>query len=887
MRWIYKLPLRFRSVFRKTRVDRDLTEELHFHFAALVEANVRKGMTAAEARFAALRELGPLEQLKEECRDSRKVNLIETLVQDLRFGLRQLRRNPGFTAVTVITLALGIGATTAIFSVVKAVLLAPLPYKAPGRIVAVWTTNPAQGGDPGPSTPGDFEIWRQRSGAFQGLAPSYDSELTLTGVGSPQYLIGYAVSAGYLRILGVNPRLGRVYTDREDAPGGPHVALLSDRLWRTTFQSDPGIVGRAITLDGASYTVLGVMPSDFDYPPATEIWVPAALAPSAFNDFDHSYIRILGRLRDGVSIAQARKTLNALEARIAVAHPATNGGNRVALVPLREQLAGDIREPLLILMGAVGLVMLIACANTAGLALARDAERQKEIAVRLALGATRRRLLRQFLTESFLLAAIGGAAGIAIALAGTRFLLAMFPNDVANLSIPKVTDIPMDAGVFAFAIATTLLTAVLVGAAPVLRAVGVRPEAAINESGRGSTANRRSTRSRSAMVVGEIALALMLLSAAGLLVASFRNVMNSRLGFQPDHVLSLQVLLPPDRYPETNGPKRIRFVEDVVTRLRALPGVSSAAATNFLPLSGFWGTVGFLRSGAAPPKNGRAPEADNRLITPEYLRTMGIPLLRGRSFSPADRAGALHVALINLTFARKYFAGRDPIGESLNLGSAAAPDWWRIVGVVGDVKAFGRDQPTHADIYRPFAQHTRFRLVAFTLRAQTDPNSLIRVAEAALWSVDPNQPVLKAIPLSVLAGQTLSVRRASSALISAFALLALLLACIGIYGVMAYAVVQRTQEIGVRMALGARQLDVLRLIMGTGARLTLVGIVIGLAGTLACARLLAAVLFDVSAVNPLIFSLSVAVLAAVSLAASWLPAHAASSLDPVQALRTQ
>jgi putative ABC transport system permease protein len=520
------------------------------------------------------------------------------------------------------------------------------------------------------------------------------------------------------------------------------------------------------------------------------------------------------------------------------------------------------------------------------LALARNAERQKEIAVRLALGATRRRLMRQFVTESLLLAAIGGAGGILLALVGTHFLLGLFPNEVANLNIPKVTEIPMDRGVFLFALAITLLTALLFGIAPVLKAMRTEAGAAMKESGRGNTTTRRSNRSRSAVVVTEVALALMLLTGAGLVVASFQKVINSNLGFQPDRVLSLQLFLPPDRYPETDPIRRRQFVEEVEKRLNGLPGVKSAGVTNFLPLSGFWGTTSFLLRGQAPLKEGQAPEADNRITTPGYLRTMEIPLLRGRNFTYADRAGGLQVAMINQTMAKQYFKSKDPVGEELNLGTSDKPDWWQIVGVTGNVKAFGQDQPTHADIYRPFDQ-LPFPLVAFTLRTETDPASMVKSAEQALWSVDPNLPVLKAIPMDMLASQTLAVRRASSALVSAFAVLALVLACIGIYGVMAYAVAQRRQEIGVRMALGARRGDVLRMMMGLGVRLTLLGVVIGMVGAFALTRLMASLLFEVNAMNPLIFSIAAMVLVAVAMAASYLPSRNAASIDPMQALRTE
>ncbi len=886
MDWLRILLSRCAGFFNKQRLDQEIDEELRSHIEFAIEENIGRGLSEETARTAALRDFGGVTQTREKYRVQRGLPFLETLASDLRFGVRQLRKSPGFALTALLTLALGIGANTAIFSVVKAVLLAPLPYKNPSRIVAVWTANSARDDHKLPSTAGDFAIWKQRSGVFEDLAPSYDDEKTLTGQGAPQLLIGYAVSANFLRILGVEPQIGRLYRDQEDRPGGPKVALLSNHLWRTTFHSDPNIVGRAITLNGAPYTVLGVMPNGFNYPASVEVWTPAAIAPSAFDDFNHVYVRILGRLKPGVTLAQAQKILNELEAQVAASHPDSDSGNRVVLIPIREQLDGDIRKPLLILMGAAGFVLLIACANTAGLALARDAERQKEIAMRFALGATRLRLLRQFMTESLLLAAIGGAAGILLGAVGTHFLLMLFPNDVANLAIPKVGQIPVDRGVYLFALGITLLTAVLFGIAPVLKAIGTEAGSATKESTHNSTASRRSNRSRSIVVVSEVALSLMLLTAAGLVVASFQRVVNVDLGFQPDQVLSLQIFLPPDRYPRTDREKERVLVKEVVKKMNALPGVRSAAATNFLPLSGFWGITSFLLRGQPPPKKGQAPEADRRVITPGYLRTMAIPLLGGRSFTDGDRAGGLQVAMINQTLAKQYFKDKDPIGQELNLGAADKPDWCRIVGIAGDVKAFGQDQPTHADIYRPFDQQP-FPIIAFTLRTETDPASMVKAAEQALWSVDPDLSVFKAIPMNMLAEQTLAVRRASSVLISAFAVLALVLACIGIYGVMAYAVTQRTQEIGVRMALGAGRADVLRMMMSFGLRLTLLGTVIGLIGTFAAARLLASLLFEVDAMNPLIFSSAVAVLAGVAILASYLPARKAASIDPMRALRAE
>jgi predicted permease len=805
---------------------------------------------------------------------------LETFGRDVQFGLRMLRKYSVFTVIAVLTLALGIGATTAIFSATKAVLMVPLPYKDASRIVAVWTVNPASEGQ-GPSSAGDFAEWK-RSGIFEDLAPSFDKASTLTGQGAPQFLIGYAVSANYLRILGVQPKIGRLFTDQEDIAGGPKVALLSDHLWRTTFHSDPNIAGTTMVMDGSPYTVLGVMPRQFNYPPTVEFWTPSAIPPSAFDNFQRTYVRILGRLKPGVTSNEAQRALNKVEVQIAALHPDTDSQNQVVVVPLREQLAGDIREPLLILMGAVILLLLIACANAAGLALARDAGRQKEIALRVALGAKRWRILRQFMTESLLLAFLAGAAGIVLATAGARFLLTLFPNDVANLNIPKVTEIPMDRGVFLFAIIVTLLTALLSGIVPVLRAMRTDADIAIKDMVRGNT--RGVDRSRSAILIAEIAVSLILLAGAGLVLKSFQKVVNTDLGFQPEHLLSMQVFLPPDRYSSDNSQARRGFVNELVRRLNTLPGVKSAAAINFLPLSGFWGTTNFLLRGQAPPRTGDGPEADNRIITPEYLHTMNIRLLRGRTFTEGDRAGGLQVAMINQTMAKQYFKDRDPIGEELNLGTTNKPEWWRIVGVTDDVKSFGQDQPTHADIYRPFDQ-IPFPIVAFTVRTETDPVSIVKSAEQTVWDVDPILPVLDPIPMDQLAKQTLGVRRASSVLISSFALLALILSCIGIYGVIAYTVTQRTREIGVRMALGAQRMDVVRMIMGSGILLTSAGVIIGLIGGAVASRFLVSLLYGIKPSDPLTLASVSLLLTAVALVASFIPARRAAKLDPAVALR--
>lgn len=887
MRKLRAFWLRVLGLTNNRRADAEIDAELDSHIAMHVEDGVRAGLSRQEARRQALIRLGGAEQARQAYREGRRLPQLERLWQDVRFGVRVLAKSPGFTLTAALTLALGIGAATAIFSVVKAVLLEPLPYKDPDRIAVVWTASPARGGQPLPSSPGDFAAWKQQSGVFEDLGPSYDNEVTLTGQGAPQFLIGYAVSASYLRLLGVRPEIGRIFTDAEDIPKGPKVAVVSDRLWRATLNADPKIVGKAIALSGDAYTVLGVMPKGFDYPPGVDVWMPVGMEQADYNDFKRTYVRMIGRLKKGVTFSQAGKTLNALEAQLAVTHPDTDTGNRVVVVPLREQLDGDIRKPLLVLMGAVLIVLLIASANTAGLALARNTERQKEIAVRMALGATRVRLLCQFAVESLLLAGAGGALGIGLAAAGTRFLLTLFPNDVANLSIPAVTTIPIDGGVLAFALGITLLTAIVFGIAPVIKATRTEADAAMNDAARQGAGTRRHGISQSVLVVSEISLSLVLLTAAGLFVASFRKVVESSLGFRPDHVLSVYVLLPSDRYPfKGEQPKTKLFVQDTVRRMCALPGVSSCGAVNFLPLSGFWGVTTYLKRGQVLGKNEQPPESDDRSITPDYLRTMQIPVVRGRGITEADRADTEHVILINQTLAHLLYGDKDPLGEELNLATAEKPDWWRIVGVVGDVKAFGQDQRTHSEIYRSFEQSPS-PLIAFTLRTQSDPQAMMKSAEQAMWSVDPELPVFKSFTMDTLAGQSRAVRRASSSLMSVFAGLALVLACIGVYGLMAYSVSRRTREIGVRMALGAKRADVLRMVMGSGLRLASIGVGIGLVGALGASKLMASLLFETSPFNLPIFCLASVGLAATAVSASLLPARRAASVNPMQALRTE
>ena len=802
------------------------------------------------------------------------------VLQDLRYAVRQLRKSPAFTAVAVITLALAVGANTAIFSVVHAVLLESLPFRQIDRLVMVWGRNPSRGDMQFPISAGDFTDWRQKNDVFEDIAPSFDDEVTLTGSGEPRLVLGYAVAPNYLHILGVETRIGRGFTE-EEAKSGATVAVLSDKLWRDIFHGDPQILGKAITLNSKSYEVIGVLPPAAEYPPRTELWYPVALtSPENYRD---RFVRVIGRLKPGVSLADAQVRMNALERQIAAQHPDTDAGNETWVEPLSHELTGGIRTPLLALLSAVGLVLIIACANIASLLLMRAAGRRAEVSLRVAIGASRFHLLRQFMCESLVLSLLGGALGVALAFASTRFLLAIFPNGVANLSIPKIEAIPINAPVLGFALLITILTGLIFGAAPAMQLANTDPNEALKES-RGSTSTFQSSRLRYALVATEIALSTVLLAGGGLMIESFRQVYREDLGFRPERVLALEVFLPGTRYPENPPDKRRSFVSNTLERLNSIPGVASVAATNFLPLSGFWGMSDFTIAGQPQRDNTSKPQADNRLITPGYFSTMGIGLLRGRNFTDADRSDSEKVAIVNTALARQYFGGSDPIDKFLELGDAAHPDRWRIVGVVADVRAFGPEQEAHADLYRPLAQ-LPFPLLAFVVRTTGDPSALLKSAQRAIWDVDKDQPIFDAMPMRSLATQSITLRRTSTILLTGFAALALIVAAVGLYGLIAYTVVQRTHEIGVRMALGARRSDVLRQVVRKGMRLVVIGEFVGFALSLLLARMAASVLYGVSPSDPSVLAIALFALTFVALLACFIPALRATRVDPMVALR--
>jgi predicted permease len=804
--------------------------------------------------------------------------------QDVRYSMRMIAKAPGFAAIVILTLALGIGANTAIFSVVNAVLLAPLPYNQPDELVMVWSKNDSKGYQTSPASGGDYAEWKSQNSVFEGTAASSDRLYTLTGAGEPEDVVGYKFSADYFRLLGTRPELGRTFLDEEDRAGGRDVVVLGDAIWRRTFHGDPNIVGKSITLTGKAFTVVGVMPASFRYPSLVELWTPLNLPASFLSNYDETPLRVLARLKPGVTLKQAQAQMDALQQRIAQEHPQTDAGNGVNLIPLREQIAGDVKMPLLILLGAVGFVLLITCANIASLMLARAAGRRKEIAIRTALGASRARLIRQFLTESLLLSLAGGALGLLFASGATSFLLAIFPNNIANLSIPQVTSIPTDARVFSFTLLAALLTGVLFGLAPVLGFKAASSGDGLKETSRSTTASSAENRFRGLLVTSEFALALVLLIGAGLLITSFRNLLRGNLGFDADHILSAQLFLSTAEYPSDKPEKRVEFVNEAMQRIRQLPGVESVGAAGFMPLSGFWGEADFTVQGQPEPAPGQKPSAKSDLVTPDYFRAMGIPLLKGRAFTEQDRKSAAQVVIINETLAHKEFGSQNPIGRQLNFGDSQKSDLWEVVGVVSDIHDFGLEEKVRGNVFRPFAQVT-LPVVAFVVRTSGRPSSLTSGVKEAIWSVAKDQPIYKIIGVDQLANESLGLRRVSSILLGAFSVLALLLAGLGIYGVTAFSVAQRTHEIGVRMALGAQPESVLKMVMGYGMRIVLAGMAIGLAGAFALVRVVASLLYGVKPTDVMTFIFTSLLLAFIALVACYVPARRAMRVDPMVALR--
>jgi putative ABC transport system permease protein len=812
---------------------------------------------------------------------------METLVNDVRYSLRTLARNPSFTIVAVLALALGIGANTAIFSIIDAVLLRPLPYQEPEKLVKVWTNFTGIGlpNDRNWVSPPEFVDLRALNKSFSGVAAISGDSFNISTGGTPERVEGAQVSASFLDLLGVRPTTGRGFLPGEDQPGRDNVILLSHDLWQRRFGGDPAIVGRTITVNGRSYMVLGVLPPGFRYPAEAEVWTPLAITPEMLGPgYRGSHgLEVLARIKSEVSLDQARADMRAVTSQIIEQnrdYPYRDRDFAVLLVPLLEETIGDVRTALFVLLGAVGFVLLIACANVANLLLARAAVRERELAVRAALGASRGRLVRQLLTESIVLSMAGAASGLLVAHWGLRAL-----NTITETALPRIASVGLDARLLAFTVLVAVATGVIFGLVPAIQASRSITYDSLKEAGRGGTAGTLHHGLRRVLIVAEVALSLVLLAGAGLLVRSFLRVLAVDPGFHADRVLTVRVALPEARY---STPERIRaFYGELLDRIEHLPGVEAAGAVSSLPLSGSGssGTV-TIDTNAVPPENA-TPEADWRAITPGYFRAMGIALVRGRFFDARDNENGARVAIVDESLANTYWPNADPIGRRIKLGGRQSTrPWMTVVGVVRPVRYRTLEAASRIGLYWPEAQNPRSAL-SLAIRTASEPAAMAATVQKQVLALDPDQPIYAVRTLEQLVSESVARRRLSMLLLSLFAGLALALAAVGLYGVLSYLVTERSHEIGIRMALGASRPQVMRLVLGQGLSLTLVGIAAGLAAAFGVTRLLSTLLFDVKASDPYTFGLMAVVLLAVATLAGFVPARRATRVDPMAALRQE
>ncbi|HVN82549.1 MAG TPA: ABC transporter permease [Terriglobia bacterium] len=807
---------------------------------------------------------------------------MDNLVKDFRYALRMLRRNPGFTALVVFTLALGIGANSAIFSIVNAVLLRPLPFHDPERVVFVWETLQREGIDQGVASIPNFFDWKEQSRSFEDMGAAFylpETGFNLTMGGEPERVSGGMASAGFFAVLGVKPAVGRLFNPEEDRPGGAPVALISHGLWQRRFGSSPEFIGRTIGVDAVPRTLVGVLPPAFDAVGKIDLWVPRILSRSEPRG-DHN-VGVIARLRLGVSLQQAQSEMETIARRLEQQYPDTNKGWGVKVVPMAQVYSGPIAPALLVLEVAVGFLLLITCANVAGVLLARASARQKEIAIRVALGADRWRVVRQLLTESVVLALAGGLLGLLLAGWGIGSLRSQLPD-----YIPRLTSMDIDLRVTVFTIGVSLATGLLFGVVPAFKASRGELAETLKEGGGKNAPGSGSQKTRSLLLVGEVALSLVLSIGAGLLTKSFIRLAGVNPGFQADNLLTMTLALPGEKYPEEH--QRLAFYRTLLEKVKELPGVKSAAAVSILPLrSNFLNmrvNVGpFQIEGLPPAQPGHEPSADFRIVTRDFFESMSIPLVSGRSFSEQDTRDKPLVILVNETMARRYFSGQDPIGKRLStLPATSAPR--EIVGVVKDVRLQALGSQVQPGIFLPHSQEPwpRMNLVVRTL---TDPVALSTAIRQEVLAIDKEQPVANVQTMRQVISDSVMPQRLSMALLSAFAMLALVLAIVGIYGLTAYSVSQRTREIGIRMALGAQPANVLQMVIRKGVFITLLGIGIGIVGALAVTRGLSGLLYGVTTSDPVVFAGIAILLTIASVLACFLPARKAVRVDPMEALR--
>ena len=804
------------------------------------------------------------------------------LLQDLRYGFRVLLKKPGFTVVAILTLALGVGANTAIFTVVDAALLRPLPYKEPARLVHLWETTPRQQFSEREASYPDYLDWKGNNQVFEDLAGYTRRSFTLTGIDAPDRLQGAAVTDNFFQVLGVEPIMGRSFRKGEDQPGAERLVILSHGLWQRRFGADPNVVGRSLTLNGDSYTVAGILPKDFQFAPAgaVELWTPLNPNPDQMTRRFMHWLNVIARLKLGVSREQAQAGMAPIARAIEQEYSESHAGTGIKAVSLHEQIVGKVKPILLVLLGAVCFVLLIACANVANLLLARSAARRKEIAIRTALGASRWRLIRQLLTESVALALLGGAAGLLLAQWGVGLLVAGIPESQL-VSMPYLRGLDINGWVLLFTFAVSLLTGLVFGLAPALQASKLNLQESLKDGGKTSAVQTRQ-RLRNLLVVSEIALALVLLVGAGLMMKSLVRLLAVDPGFNPDNLLTMRVLLPMNKYAEEA--KLIAFHQQLISRVENLPGVKGVGSVNILPLLG-GNTATFIAEGRPAPPPGEEAESNIRDVNSSYFAVMGVPLVSGRYFTDQDKQDAPPVVIINQTLAARLFPGEDAVGHRLLYTKLPLPPF-EIVGVVRDEKVTGLDSATTPVVYGPYLQGPN-NSISLVVRTSTDPNSMAAAVRGEIQALDPDLPVFDVRTMEQIIDTSPSafLRRYPAFLIGVFAAVGLLLAMVGIYGVISYSVSQRTHEIGVRMALGARRRDIFKMIVGQGLILTLVGVACGIVAALVLTRFLSSLLFGVSATDPLTYVVVSLPLVLVALAACYIPARKATKVDPMVALR--
>jgi predicted permease len=873
-----------RALFRKQRAEHEMNEELRGYMDAAVNGKMRSGMSREDALRAARVEVGSMEAVKEAIRSAGWERAVETVWQDLRYAFRMLRKSPGFTVVAISTLALGIGANTAIFSVINAVLLNPLPYRNANRLMMVWEQNSERGWFRNVVSAANFVDWRKQNHVFTQMAAIDDPSYDVSGTGEPTELQGEQVSADFFSVLGVRAALGRTFTPDEDQPKSSRVVVLSDELWQQRYGGNPALVGETIRLNRIPYTVIGVMPRGFYFPPfgdRAQLWT-AGLDLTKPARTAHEYTSV-ARLKPGISLERAQAEMDTIASRLGQEYPEQKGWG-VQLIGVHEEAVGNTRPALLVLLGAVGLVLLIACANLANLQLVRIAGREKEIALRTALGAGRSRVIRQLLSESLLLAIAGGVGGLLLAAWGVKLLIMLAPPDT-----PGLVHAGVNLELLAFTLAISLATGIAFGLVPALGALKVDLSKSLKEGGRGSTEGIRSHRARALLVSLEFAVALVLLAGAGLLIRSFVALNQIDLGFDPHNVLTMRIALLGPHYQERSA--QVEFFRDLLRNVQPLSGVKSAAVIDGcdLPPDGGCGMSFVIEGRPTPPPN-LLPDASSRVISSDYFRTMGIALLRGRYFTDADNEHARRVVIINEKLARDYWPGRDPIGGRLDFTGLGVkqPTWFTIAGVVKSVKNDGLEVAPRDEVYVPYTQYpTWFTPRALVVRTSDDPALLVAAVRHVVAALDKDQPISDVQTMDQIMSHAEAGHRFPMVLLGVFAALALTLAAIGIYGVVSYGVSQRTHEIGIRMALGAQKEDVHRLVVGQGIRLGVTGIGLGIVVALGLTRLMATMLYGVKSSDPFTFLVVCLVLLAVAAFACYIPARRATKIDPMVAVRDE